>query len=94
MLVSPTECLADGEYLNINGSYSYNCMLKLLTSNPRLVRSCSTAQVASMSRPFMFMDPNLIEVGVLGGGPGVAESLAWSDFLSCFVIFCLCFWGL
>ena len=67
MLVSPTECLADCEDLN------FNCRFKrindlLLTSNPRLDRSCSTAQAASMSRPLMFIDPNLMEVGVLGGG--------------------------
>ena len=68
MLVSPAECLTDCEYLNVNVSYSDNFMLKLLTSNPRLDRSCSTAQDASKSRPFMFMDPNLMRDGVLGGG--------------------------
>ena len=64
-----------------------------LTSKPCLVRSWSTAQDASKSRPLMLMDPNLMEVGGLGAWRGAVGSLVWSFFLKCFVNFCLCLFG-
>jgi hypothetical protein len=56
-----------------------------LTSKPRLVRSWSTAQDASKSRPLMLMDPNLMEVGGLGAWRGAVGSLVWSF---CSQVFC------
>ena len=70
-----------------------NIVVIELTSNPRLDKSCSTAQDDSKSRPLIFMDPNLMEVEGLDGAWMVGASLVWRDFLNCFLNFCLCFWG-
>lgn len=52
---------------------SENMILKMLTSNPLVMRSCSTAQPASRSRPLTFNDPNDRLVGVTSGGWGFRD---------------------
>ena len=66
----------------------------MLTSKSLVVRSCSTAQEASRSRPFTFMDPSLsVGEGIEVDGVAVA-GLCWRFCLSFLETFCLCFFGL